>query len=1114
MNVRTSHYLFPAILALFWACQPADQTDRPDTQTPLFTQLSSAATGITFNNEVTDERAHNILLYANYYGGAGVGVGDFNRDGLADLYFAGNLVNDRLYLNKGDFRFEDMSKAAGLENTGSWSSGVIVGDVNGDGWDDIYVTCELYDDQPKLRANKLYINQGDLTFKNEATEWGVADTARTRHATFLDYDRDGDLDLFVLNQPPNPGNYSPFVNADLSKTEYSSRLYENTGSAFKDVTKQAGVLKTGFPNSVTATDLDRDGYTDLYIANDFDAPDFLYHNNGDGTFTDILQTATGHTSFYSMGVDAADINNDGWQDLMVLDMVAEDNFRLKANMSGMNPDNFWKVVRGGGHYQYMFNTLLLNRGQNTFSDLAQYAGIAATDWSWSNLFADLDNDGLKDLYVTNGLVRDIRNTDAEKKLTKHVVATSVAFIEAYPDSSDISMLDIIDLEESLKIIPSEKLSNYAYRNTGDAAFEKITSEWGLDQKSFSNGSAYADLNNDGFLDLIVSNINEAAFIYKNEGPRTSKNHYLRIQLEDTSGQTTQGTTVMVESAGVRQYVTTTSVRGMYSTSEAIVHFGLGSARAVDRLEVTWPDGSVTTQARVPADQLLVVSKQNTATPSPQPNNPLFQARENTEGLNFKHQENYFDDYRFQVLLPHELSHYGPAMAVADVNGDNLEDLFFGGASGQTGTLLLQDASGAFRQAAQQPWRQQSIMEDVDAVFFDADQDGDPDLYIGSGGNEFEANHLFYTDRLYLNDGSGHFSYEADRLPDLQISTGVVLPVDFDADGDLDLFIGERFIPRDYPAPGSGYLLENNAGQFDEVTNRMAPGFSELGLITDAITTDLDANGAPDLLITGEWMTPRVFLNQENGFEDHTAAFGLDSLHGWWFSVQKGDFDQDGDDDFVLGNLGMNYKYQASKDEPFEVFYNDFDGNGSKDIVLSYYNFGKQYPVRGKSCSTQQVPNLSKKFDTYELFAASGLDEIYEPEKLQGGLHLIASHFESVWIENKGNKSLAIKALPAPAQWAPIMDITVDDFNGDGHPDLVYGGNLYVSEVETSRADAGIGGLLLGDGQGHFRAVSAAESGLYVPRDIREIEPITVGGQELLVFASNDDELVTFEKSLP
>ena len=825
MRIRKSNYLILLflIIGFIMGCESND-TLRTSQATTAFTQLGSDHTGITFNNQVVDEKNHNILLYANYYGGAGVGVGDFNQDGLPDLYFAGNLVDDKLYLNKGDFKFQDISTSALLENNGSWSSGVIVGDVNGDGWEDLYITCELYDDQPDLRANKLYINQQNLTFKNEAEMWGVADTARTRHATFLDYDNDGDLDLFVLNQPPNPGNYSRFKDADLELEIYTPRLYQNTGSQFADVTEAAGVLKPGFPNSVVATDFDKDGFTDLYIANDFEAPDFYYHNNGDGTFTDLLESATGHTSFYSMGVDAADINNDGLEDLMVLDMVAEDNFRLKANMSGMDPNNFWKVVRNGGHYQYMFNTLQLNRGKNVFSDIAQHANVAATDWSWSNLFADLDNDGQKDLYVTNGLVRDIRNTDAQRNFIKHVVQVSTEFIQNYPDSSNITMLDIIDLEESLNIIPSVKLKNYVYQNQGNATFSKKVDEWGLDQASFSNGSAYADLNNDGFLDLIVNNINEEAFIFKNKGAELNDNNFLRIKLEDPTHNTVFGTEVTLKTGEQEQFVSTTNVRGMYSCSEQIVHFGMGKHKTADLIHVKWPDGTTTQLNNVMAGQLIVVTKTRTSPPNEAIDQPLFQAMSSENGLNFKHQENYFDDYKFQVLLPHELSHFGPAMAVGDVNQDNKEDLFFGGASGQTGTLFLQQASGTFLAATQQPWQQQSIMEDVDAVFVDVDQDGDQDLYIGSGGNEFEADHFFYKDRLYLNDGAGSFTYAADRLPELHISTGVVLPFDYDADGDLDLFIGERFIPRDYPAPGSGYLLENENGQFREITATLAPGF--------------------------------------------------------------------------------------------------------------------------------------------------------------------------------------------------------------------------------------------------------------------------------------------------
>ncbi|MEO0469494.1 MAG: VCBS repeat-containing protein [Bacteroidota bacterium] len=1073
----------------------------------LFKKLPASQTGIDFNNRLRDKREANILIYSNFYGGAGVGIIDVNQDGLPDIFFAGNQVADRLYLNQGDFVFEDISDKAGILKDKAWSSGVVIADVNQDGWDDIYVTCELYEEDPDLRRNKLYLNQAGNGFTEVAAKWGIDDPGRSRHATFLDHDRDGDLDLFLLNQPPNPGAYFPDKSINLADTSFSPRLYENLGKGFRDISRVAGFTKSGFPNSVSAVDIDQDGWTDLFVSNDFNAPDFLYHNNGDGTFTDIMPQAMRHTSFYSMGVDAADINNDGLTDLMVLDMVAEDNFRLKANMSGMDPAAFWKVVKEGGHYQYMFNAVHLNQGNNVFSEIAQLAGMAATDWSWSNLLADFDNDGWKDAFITNGLLRDIRNTDADKAVTKAITKATTDYIMAHPDDADVSLFDIIDLKEVLALLPSQELPNYAYRNINGLQFENVGKAWGLDTPGFSNGCAYADFDRDGRLDLVVNNINEKAFVYQNQG---SGHHYLRIQLTDPKQQTILGSEIEIRSGDQPQHYLFTNVRGMYSSSEQIAHFGLKEENEVESIQISWPDGSVQHLKNIAADQVLVVEKTSTVSESSPTHAPFFEDITSQSGLDFVHKENYFDDYQYQVLLPHELSHFGPALAVADVNGDGRDDVFLGGASGQTGALYLQTQSGILQLAPQQAWQGESLMEDVDAAFVDVDGDADLDLYVASGGNEFPANSPFYQDRLYLNDGQGNFQLAHDALPATNISSSKVLAFDADRDGDQDLLIAARFVPRDYPAPASSLFLRNEGGTFSDQSNVLAPCLKNIGLITDAISTDLDQNGWPDLILTGEWMAPMILMNQAGHFSPNQD---ITLPKGWWMSINLADMDGDGDQDFVLGNLGLNYKYQASPEAPFEVFYDDFDQNGKKDIVLSYYNFGEKYPVRGRSCSAQQIPAIGAQFGSYEAFAASSLSDIYAPDLLGQSLHLSASSFASAYVENLGQGKFAIRPLPVEAQLSALQDVVLTDANDDGHLDILAAGNLYVSEIETPRADAGIGCLLLGDSKGNFQPVPASKSGLYLDRDVRKVRSMQLNGQQVLVVAANHDhaKVIRFQK---
>ena len=1098
------------------------------TKEKLFTLLPPEQTNVYFENTIEDTKEHNILIYANYYGGAGVGIADFDKDGFQDIFFTGNLVGDRLYLNKKEMQFHDITEVAGIKDNGGWSSGVAIADVNNDGWPDIYVCRELYDNNPELRRNKLYLNNGDasangVTFTECAEKYGLDDDHRTRHATFLDYDKDGDLDLFLLNQPPNPGNFSDLYEVKTGP-EFSPRLYRNDGKTFVDVTEKAGLLKGGYPNSVSASDFNNDGWADLYVANDFDAPDFFYLNNGDGTFDNVIDNGMQHISFYSMGVDAADINNDGQLDLMVLDMVAENNYRLKANMSGMNPQSFWNVFKQGGHYQYMFNSLQLNntgdaKGREVlFSDIAQLAGLSNTDWSWSNLIADFDNDGHKDIYVTNGLMRDIRNTDSNKAVSHYVEEVAYEWIEKNPNAGDVSIWEILDLDKALSLVPSEKLPNYAFKNNGAAPggnleFTKVSEAWGLDQKTFSNGSAYADLDNDGDLDLVVNNVNEVAYIYQNNAEKLLSSHFLRVRLTDEKEQKPIfGARLKIEHQGNSQWFEVTNVRGMYSTSEFTAHFGVGNSETIDKVTIHWPEGKETVLTNVKANQEITVDRQTAGNIKKEVVSaaPLF---EKTTIISYTHTENDFDDFEKQVLLPHKMSQFGPALAVGDVNGDGLEDSFIGAASGRNAQLFIQQKNDKFSAQKVSAFEKDAMHEDMDAAFFDADNDGDLDLYVVSGGNAWQPYADGYQDRLYLNDGKGNFSASEKSLPSMKESGSVVRPFDFDNDGDLDLLVGGRHVPWNWPAPETSRILQNENGIFKDVTKAIAKDLIHIGLVTDAEWTDFDQDGFTDIVLVGEWM-PITFLKYDGKkFTDETGQFGIPNSEGWWYSIEAADMDNDGDQDFIAGNLGLNYKYKATPQEPFEVHYDDFDDNGSKDIVLSYYNFGEQFPLRGRSCSSQQVPLLAQKFKTYDLFASSNLEEVYGENNLQQALHYQAKTFASIYIENKGQGKFVMTALPNEAQISSVNDMLLDDFDGDGFKDILLAGNLFTSEIETTRNDAGIGLLLKGNGKGNFEPVPALQSGFYLPYDVKKLALLKTSKGDMIISANNNDILVTF-KVLP
>ena len=1085
-------------------------------QQTLFRKLDPKKSHILFNNELRDTRDANIMIYSNFYGGAGVGIGDINNDGLQDIFFAGNQVGDKLYLNKGNLIFEDITDKAGIIDNGGWSSGVLFGDINGDGFQDIYVTRELYDENPELRRNKLYINNGNESFTERAQDFGLDNSERTRHATFIDYDKDGDLDIFLLNQPPNPGDFSSFNTTELMQEQYSPRLMENQGEKFADVTKKAGLLVPCFPNSVTASDLNKDGWTDLFIANDFWIRDFIYMNNGDGTFTDKTFEKTRHISFSSMGIDAGDLDNDGWPDVFVLDMVAEDNFRRKSNMSGMPKNAFMKVIKEKGHHQYMFNMLHMNVGGQLFNEIAQFSNVGASDWSWSVLLADFDNDGWKDINIVNGLMRDIRDNDASTVFQKHIQEKVFQYVQENPDAGDVALWDIVDIEEAMKASPSVKLQNYIFKNNGDLTFKKMSSAWGLDDKSFSNGSAYADLDNDGDLDLVVNNINDIAFVYENTINTDPDNHFLRIvPIADKPGVTPLNSKIWIETDGETQYFEITSVRGMYSTSEYVAHFGLGTKTKVDHIVLEWPDGKRNVLKNQKTNKIIKVNYSKAAQPKPEKTltpEPLFINSTNDIGLVIKHNENNFDDFERQLMLPHKFSDRGPCFATGDVNGDGLEDIFMGGSAGTEGRLFNQNADGSFGILPFPDLKLDKKSEDMDALFFDLENDGDLDLYIISGGNEFRADAIEYQDRLYLNDGKGNLIKSEDRLPKMTASGSTIVPADYDNDGDLDLFIPGRHTPWDYPTPTKSTLLKNENGIFEDVTKKIAKDLTKIGMVNDAVWVDFDNDGLLDLVLAGEWMPFTILNNNGNNFINITKELNLENTAGWWFSIESADMDKDGDMDFVLGNLGLNYEYKASVDKPFHAFYYDFDNNGISDLVLAKYEGDTLYPVRERKRSVQQVPLLAEKFNSFNAFAKADVYEIYGKENLNNALHYEAKTFANTYVENLGNGKFDFHRLPYKAQLSSINDIILDDFNLDGHLDILAVGNLYGTEPETVRTDAGNGFLLLGNSAGEFKSIDYKASGMLLPFDVKRLKIFSHQGAETIIAGCNNDFYQLFQKN--
>jgi enediyne biosynthesis protein E4 len=1070
----------------------------------LFDILTPEQTGIRFENELTETLAMNGLFYEYYYNGGGVAVADFNNDGLQDVYFIANIHPNKMYLNMGNLKFKDISKESGTADHIGFSTGVTVVDINSDGWMDIYI-CNSGRFEPQMLKNKLFVNQGINkngipVFKEESSKYNLDIPLCSTQAAFFDYDRDNDLDMFLINHYPDIYNVSDVEK--LLKTESNvtgDRLYQNQNGKFIDVSKKAGLINNSlsYALGVGIGDLNNDGWPDVYVSNDYAGKDFLYMNNRNGTFDERIDEALGHISFSSMGNYLADFNNDGWSDIFTLDMMAEDNYGIKASYGSMDGDMFQKLIDLGQHHQYMFNTLQMNNGifdkdqVPVFSNIAQLAGVSSTDWSWGPLLFDMDNDGKKDLFVNNGIKRDFINNDY---LTY--------FEKRYKEVIETGKVDKNEFITSvLKQMPDRKKSNYFFRNKGDLTFEKMNGKWAENRLACSNGAAYSDLDNDGDLDIIVNNSEGPSFIYKNNTREKGLGNYIQIKLSGPRKNPMGiGAKIIIKQAGQIQVQEQYLTRGFLSSISPVLHFGLGTNQIVPEIQVIWPDGKTQVVKDLQANQTLTLSYANAGQEYRRPDHKPTRFTDVTQlvKLNHKHEENKFNDFGRENLMPHKMSDLGPGMAVGDVNTDGLEDFYVGGASGYSGKLYLQTSAG-FKASASQPWTEDKNCEDVSALFFDADQDGDPDLYVVSGGNEFQEGSPNLQDRLYLNDGEGNFKKAKNALPPMTGSGSCVKAGDYDGDGDLDLFVGGRQIPGKYPLPASGHLLRNDnkqgAVRFTDVTSAVAPQLVNMGMVTDAVFSDINGDKKLDLIIVGEWMPVRILKNTGNAFKDMTDQSGLSQETGWWNCVISADFDHDGDMDLIAGNLGLNYKYKASQKYPFEIYARDFDNNGKLDIVMAYYNNDTLYPLHGLKNSARQLPFIKQKFTTFDAFAKATLADVYGAENLKGALNYKARNFASCYFENKGDGTFSIYPLPNPAQISSVNGIIAEDIDGDGNLDLIIGGNMYGSEVETPRNDASIGLFLKGDGTGRFVPVPASESGLLIGGDVREIALIRLGGNK-------------------